>query len=148
MHTDQSIVAGPIDGGPRLTYEEGQEYAPDDPWGLECLELAEDGTFTYRRRRVGQLVYTRVGAIGMDRSQAIFADLARSSFPEVPAHLSPPGPSMVSISMAPDRTVSLYRKFGMGLDGYREAITELTAIVSEAREASDPPTRSDTADES
>ena len=143
MHPDQSVVGDPIDHGPRLTYEEGQENAPDAPWGLECLELAEDGAFTYRRRRAGQLVCSRVGAIGVDRAKAIFADLARSSFPNVPAHRSPPGPSMVSISMSPDRTVSLSQRFGMSLDGYREAISELTAVMSEVREASDPSTRSD-----
>jgi hypothetical protein len=121
----------------RITFEQGHEHAPDARWGLQRVELSEDGSYGYQQRRAGQVVQTGSGTIDAGRAKAIFANLARSTFPEVPAHPFPPGASVLTISMPPDRSTSLDRRFGLGLDGYREAISELMTIVSEARTASE-----------
>lgn len=120
----------------RLTFEQGHEYAPDARWGVQVVELSEDGTFTYQQRRTGQLVRVGDGSIAADRAHAIFAHLGRSTFPHVAAHPFPPGASVLTIAMGPDQRVSIDRRFGLGLDGYREAIADLSDLVSEARDGS------------
>jgi len=121
-----------------LAYEEGQEHAPDDPWGLERLTLDRQGSFTYERRQRGRLVAAHAGRVERDRAERVFADLARSAFPDVPAHAFPPGPSTATLALGAYR-VTLARRFGRTLDGYREVLHALAELTSEARAASRSP---------
>lgn len=116
-----------------VTFEQGHEHAPDARWGLQILTLADDGRYTYMQRRAGRLVVVAAGAFDPDRARAVFDDLERSTFPQVAPHPFPPGASVLTISMPPDRRVDVDRRFGLGLDGYREAITALMDMVTAAR---------------
>lgn len=137
----RSVQAAPAAGSPLptatvLRFEEGHEYAPDARWGLQIVTLADDGRYTYEQRRRGSVVRTGAGDVGRARVQAVLADLARSSFPEVPDRPWPPGATMLTIATAPDRSATINRWHGDELDGYRESINALLAITDEAREAS------------
>lgn len=124
-------------GAPRrLTFQQGDEYAPDARSGLHTVELADDGTFSYQQRRTGQIVRAGDGSIAADRARAIFASLARSTFPHVAPHPFPPGASVLTLAMGPDKKVSMDRRFGLELDGYREAISALSDLASEAQDTS------------
>lgn len=117
----------------QVTFEQGHEHAPDARWGLQVFTLADDGRYSYVQRRAGKLFATGAGTVEATRASAVFDDLARSTFPQVAAHPFPPGASVLTISMPPERTVELDRRFGLGLNGYREAITSLMDMVAAAR---------------
>jgi hypothetical protein len=119
----------------QVTFEQGHEYAPDARWGLEIVTLADDGRYTFMLRRSGRLIAIHTGTIATARVDAVLQALSRSTFPNVPAHPFPPGASVLAVSMPPDRRVQVDRRFGLGLDGYREAIPLLMELIAEARAA-------------
>ncbi len=116
----------------RLVYEEGHEHAPDDPWGLERLSLDRDGAFVYERRQRGLQVAIHAGHVELERAARVFAGLARSGFPQAPAHAFIPGPSTATIALGADR-VTLARRFGVTLEGYREVLETLAELIADAR---------------
>lgn len=136
-HHWRGFGEGCVDAQRQLTFEQGHEHAPDARWGLQVLTLADDGRFAYLQRRAGRVIAMGSGAVDPERARGVFDHLARSTFPEVASHPFPPGASVLTISMPPDRTVALDRRFGLGLDGYREAISELMTMTAEARSATE-----------
>ena len=106
---------------------------PDAPWGLEELELTSDGSYRYTQR-VGDLtIGVGRGSVDAGRAIVIFDALRRSSFPHVPNHAVPPGASLVTLERGTTETASLDYFFGLGLDGYRDVLPALDAIVAEVR---------------
>ncbi len=147
--TADSVVRGPHEAAPTLSdsslmrdedelrYEQGHEYAPDAAWGLQVLTLARTGRYRYEQRRAGRLIRTGAGDVGAGRAEPVFADLTRSTFPDVPPHQFPPGATIVTIALGSRRQAVLNRWFGHQLDGYREALAALESLVSEARLAAE-----------
>lgn len=124
-----------------LRYEAGHDYAPDARWGMERISVARGGAFTYRQSFREVVTGTVRGDIGAERASALFAALARSSFPSVPAHQLPPGGSMVRVSIGALHTGWVDRYFVAELDGFGDAIATLDELVGDARRAaaSGPP---------
>lgn len=123
----------------QLTFEQGHEHAPDARWGLLVLTLADDGRYTLLLRRAGRLLSAATGNFDSALAAAVFDALDRSTFPQMPAHAFPPGATVLAISMPPDRRVEVDRRFGLGLDGYRDAIAALMDLTQRARAAAELP---------
>ncbi len=116
-----------------LKYVRGHARAPDAPWGLEELELASDGSYAYTQRVGDVTVGVGQGHVDASRATGIFDALRRSAFPDVPHHSVPPGASVVTLELGATDAASLDYFFGLGLEGYREALPALDALLAEVR---------------
>lgn len=131
MDQEHLSTAGANGGASMVVFEAGHEHAPDAPMGRERLALSADGTYSYERKRARVPDVRATGVIDPARVRNVVAHLERSSFPLVPAHSFPPGAGPVRISMG-SASVELDEYFGEELDGYREALEELNAMLRDA----------------
>ncbi|MBL8622264.1 MAG: hypothetical protein JNK64_13205 [Myxococcales bacterium] len=116
-----------------ITYSIGSEFAPDDPFGREVVELTAAGAMNYSRRSHGH-VSTKVRTFSPARLADLLADLERTSFPESPQRGFQPGPGPATISVAPAGvSVSIDTMFAEGIDGYREFVEKLEDLLTRLR---------------
>lgn len=116
-----------------LTYAIGSEFAPDDPFGREVVELTAAGTLRYSRRLHGD-VSTKVRAFSPARLTELLSDLERTSFPAPPQRGFQPGPGPATIAVAPfGASVSIDTMFAEGIDGYRELVEKLEDLLTRLR---------------
>ena len=111
-----------FDGVPAITYAIGSEFAPDDPFGREVVELAAGGRLSYSRRFHGN-ASAKERSYAPGRFAALLADLERTSFPTPPQRAFRPGPGPATISLAPSgASVSIDTNVAEDIDGYRELV--------------------------
>jgi hypothetical protein len=121
-----------------VALEQGHEYAPDAPWGLETIRFATDGALTYERRQRGSRQEIVEGVVDRERVAKVFDELKQSGFPAVPKHPFPPGATVFALSVGDDSsadaaTVRFDRRFGLGLPHYGVAIRDLMEITAALR---------------
>jgi hypothetical protein len=111
-----------FDGVSAITYAIGSEFAPDDPFGREVVELTAGGRLSYSRRFHGN-ASAKVRSYAPGRFAALLADLERTSFPTPPQRAFRPGPGPATISIAPSgASVSIDTNVAEDIDGYRELV--------------------------
>ncbi len=131
----------PLRGSTALTYSIGSEFAPDDPFGREVLELTAAGALSYSRRFHGH-VTTKALTFAPGRLADLLSDLERTSFPSPPQRGFQPGPGPATIAVAPfGASVSIDTMFAEGIDGYREVVEKLEDLLTRLRK--DDPTLAD-----
>jgi hypothetical protein len=124
-------------GGPRatLTLEMGNEHAPDDPIGRERISVGTERGVSYEHRRNG--VRARSGKLGYAETAAIFVDLVKSGFPQMPKHNIPPGASLMTLTLdvegKPPQKVSFQSFFAYDQPGYGELLPKLEALATALR---------------
>ena len=118
-----------------LHFESGSENAPDSAFGLEVIDLTEDGELTYERRR-GSLLARIEGRFAPARFQQLIEGLRRTTFPNAPQTRFVPGASIVRIAIMPSRqTVDIDYFEALRMDGYREVVRSLNKLATGLRDA-------------
>jgi hypothetical protein len=118
-----------------LHFEVGSENAPDSAFGLEVLDLTEDGALTYERRR-GSLLARIEGSFNPARFQQLIERLRRTSFPNAPQTRFVPGGSIVRIAIMPSRQAVDVDYFeALRMDGYREVVRDLSRLAAGLRDS-------------
>jgi hypothetical protein len=97
-----------FDGVIAITYAIGSEFAPDDPFGREVVELTAGGRLSYSRRLHGN-ASAKVRSYAPGRFAALLADLERTSFPTPQQRAFRPGPGPATISTRAVRRVGVHR---------------------------------------
>lgn len=130
---DDSGAPCRLRGATAITYSIGSEFAPDDPFGREVIELTAAGALNYSRRFHGR-VSTKVQTYSPARLTELLSDLARTSFPAPPQRGFQPGPGPATIAVAPSgASVSIDTMFAEGIDGYREFVEKLEDLLTRLR---------------
>lgn len=130
---DDSGAPCRLRGATAITYSIGSEFAPDDPFGREVVELSAAGGLTYSRRFHGH-VSTKVRTFSPARLTELLSDLERTSFPAPPQRGFQPGPGPATIAVAPfGASVSIDTMFAEGIDGYREFVEKLEDLLTRLR---------------
>jgi len=125
--SDRQIVA--------LRFECGSENAPDDPFGLETIELTEVGALRYERRRQPARV-SLVGSVDPQRFQKVIASLRATTFPTPPQTRFVPGASIVKITTMPsEQGVSVDYFEALRMDGYRDVVRDLSNLAEGLRDS-------------
>lgn len=131
----------PLRGATALTYSIGSEFAPDDPFGREVIELTAAGALNYSCRFHGH-VTTKALSYAPMRLADLLSDLERTSFPSPPQRGFQPGPGPATIAVAPaGASVSIDTMFAEGIDGYRELVEKFEDLLTRLRK--DDPTLAD-----
>lgn len=119
-----------------IAFDEGDEFAPDAPWGAERLTLSSGGAFTYERRHLGSTEGCR-GTVDLAIVRRIEGLIAAAGFPQIPDHRLPPGASAVTLTvMTPDvepTSLTFDRYFGEKVPGYRELVDALAGLNAALR---------------
>jgi len=119
-----------------IAFDEGDEFAPDAPWGAERLTLSSGGAFTYERRHRGSTEGCR-GTVDLAVVRRIEELIAAAGFPQIPEHRLPPGASAVTLTvMAPDvepTSLTFHRYFAAKVPGYRELVDALAGLNAALR---------------
>jgi hypothetical protein len=119
---------------PGLAFEQGHEYAPDSPYGLERLELAADGALTYERLNRDERERLH-GTVDPARVAALHRALRETSFPIPPQQRFVPGASIVKITLLSSGvSVNVDYFEALRMDGYCEVVRELSALTDAVRE--------------
>jgi hypothetical protein len=117
-----------------LSFEQGHEYAPDSPYGLERGELAADGRVVYERRNRGANE-KKSGVVDPQRVAALYEALRKTSFPTPPQHRFTPGASIVKITLVPSGLAVNVDYFeALRMDGYRDVVGSLSSLLDAIRE--------------
>ena len=124
---------GRLRGATAIPYAIGSEFAPDDPFGREVVELTAGGTLRYSRRFHGN-ASAKVRAFAATRFADLIADLERTSFPAPPQRGFRPGPGPATISLAPSgESVSIDTNVAEDIDGYRELVEKFQDLQRRLR---------------
>src|SRR4051812_4545082 len=83
-----------------LTFEQGNEDAPDSPWGHQRVAISAHGALEYEQKHHGMTRRIR-GRVNPERILAIHVALARTTFPTPPETRFLPGSSLVVLTMQP-----------------------------------------------
>lgn len=119
----------------QLTFEQGNEFAPDAPWGYQRVTLSSDGQLEYEQRDRGKHRVIK-GRVNPERVRALHAYLRQTSFPSPPQSTFLPGASLIVLTVEPQKQRMLIDYFtGLKLDGYRELIRELGGLNDALRES-------------
>jgi hypothetical protein len=122
----------------RIAYSLGNEHNPGDPFGRDSLVIEIDGRarLDHFGGKIGRAAWT--ATVTQGALDSLWSAIERSSFPEYPMQVVPPGASFHGLTVgagpASSRSASLYI-YGAIPPGYDEAITIFSAIV---RQMSDP----------
>jgi hypothetical protein len=117
-----------------LHFESGSENAPDSAFGLEIIDLTEDGGLTYERRRASQLARIE-GKFDPVRFRQLIEGLRRTTFPNAPQTRFVPGASIVRIAIMPSReAVDVDYFAALRMDGYREVVRDLSKLAAGLRD--------------
>lgn len=120
-----------------ITFEQGNEFAADSPWGFQRVRVSTDGSLEYEHRARGTQRSLR-GAVDGERVKQLDAALGRTTFPQKPQEKFRPGSSVIRLTTSPPTYSVLIDYFeGMKMDGYREVIGELSALNNALRESDD-----------
>ena len=121
--------------GERMTFEQGNEFAPDSPWGYQRVTLATDGQLEYEQKERGAQRIVR-GRVNPERVRALRTTLSLTQFPSPPETTFAPGSSVIVLSIQPGNQRMLIDYFtGLRLDGYRDLIRELSGLNDALRES-------------
>jgi len=119
-----------------IAFEEGDEFAPDAPWGAERLTLSSGGAFTYERRHLGSTEGCR-GTVDLAIVRRIEELIAAAGFPQIPDHRLPPGASAVTLTvMTPDvepTSLTFDRYFAEKVPGYGDLVDVLAGLDAALR---------------
>jgi hypothetical protein len=128
---DPHAIDGTITG---LIFESGSESAPDDPFGLETLQLSQTGRLTYERRR-HSFRSSVEGTVERDIFRRVIEALRRTRFPTPPQARFVPGASIVRITTVPsEQCVQVDYFEALRMDGYREIVRELSRLATALRD--------------
>lgn len=127
---------GPRPAGRALTFEVGNEFAPDAPWGSDHLWLRQDGAVRYENRDHGRQRVV-AGSLALARVSGVFAALDASSFPKVPDHRIPPGASLAELTLEEENGQTASQRFhyyfAESLPGYDDLLAMCTELAKALR---------------
>lgn len=119
-----------------IAFDEGDEFAPDAPWGAERLTLSGGGAFKYERRHRGSTEGCR-GTVDLAVIRRIEGLIAAAGFPQIPDHRLPPGASAVTLTVvAPGMeptSLTFHRYFAARVPGYRDLVDALAGLNAALR---------------
>ncbi|MEM7735278.1 MAG: hypothetical protein AAF267_05750 [Deinococcota bacterium] len=118
-----------------FVYQIGNEYASDDPVGLETLTLVSDGTLSYRRRQRGQQwqAQTKIEASAQQTLTTALEAIDVSTFLE--RNLTP-GAAVVQLEYQGNAAIIDYY-YAKTLASYGKVIRQMDVYLNELRDISE-----------
>ena len=120
----------------RLEYNAGLENAPGDPFGRTELVIEADGTARLVHKHVGA-VHTWTAKVDVATLRAVWAELERGGFPEIPKHPVPGGSAMRTLLAHVGHEKQggqIAWNAAAKLPGFHEAFAMLDSIVRQISE--------------
>ena len=131
--TNESIKSGRL--AEWIIFQQGAEYAPDSPWGIETVELSRSGELAYERRRAGELKAAIQGHVEQARVLELHEQLATTDFPTSPHRTFPPGASIsIIITHPPFRKMLIHSDDGLKLHGFGDVLRGLGGLCDALRQ--------------
>ncbi len=117
-----------------ITLEQGNEAAPDSPWGYQRVAVTANGQVEYEQRARGRTETLR-GRINREKVASLQEALRKTTFPQPPQATFVPGSSICALTRSPPAERVLIDYFdGARMEGYRDVLRELAALRNALRE--------------